>query len=231
MRSRWVYVLLNSLALIFLIPLAFGQSPVSSIQDALGGAIFLKDLSGYSISGTLHRPDGKSLPFTLMVQGDNSRFETSESVSIFNGDVQQWWKTGGHRSDARFPRHGAQEIYLSPFYVAARLDKYQFKATDKADRFSRKPKYQRFVNYEPDTPVIDADFDKGTHRLAAIAFYTEERPLTGLRLQFEDYRDYGKVWFPSKVTQYAGDQLLATLEISSVDLKPVLSSDTFIITH
>ncbi len=232
MRSRWVSVLLNCVVLlILLIPPASGQSPVIPIQDAHGGAGFLKNLSGYAISGTLHRPDGTSLPFSLMVQGDNSRFETSEGVSIFNGDVQQWWKTGGHRSQARYSRHGGQEIYLSPFYVAARLDKYQFNGADKADRFTRKPKYQRFVNYEPETPVIDLDFDKGTHRLAAIAFFTEERPSAGLTLSFEDYREYGKVWLPSKVTQRAGDRLLVTLEILSLDLKPVFSSDTFTITY
>ncbi len=140
MRSRWVSVLLNCVVvLILLIPLAAGQSPVTPIQDAHGGAGFLKNLSGYAISGTLHRPDGTSLPFSLMVQGDNSRFETSEGVSIFNGDVQQWWKTGGHRSQARYSRHGGQEIYLSPFYVATRLDKYQFDGADKTDRFTRKP--------------------------------------------------------------------------------------------
>ncbi len=55
MRSRWVYVLLNFVVvLILLMPLASGQSPVTPIQDAYGGAGFLKNLSGYAISGTLH---------------------------------------------------------------------------------------------------------------------------------------------------------------------------------
>jgi hypothetical protein len=231
MRFRRLPILLAGVVLTFLVPPVFSQPPVTSIEDAHGGAGFLKNLTGYSISGVLHRPDGTSLPFTLMVQGDNSRFETNEAISIFNGDVQQWGKTGGQRSQARFSRNGAQEVYLSPFYVAARLDKFLFKATDKADRFTRKSEQQRFVNSKSDTRVIDLDFDKATHRLTAIAFSTAERPSERLMLGFKDYREYGKVWFPSKVTQYAGDRLLVTLEIVALDFAPVFSSDTFKITH
>ncbi len=52
--------------------------------------------------------------------------------------------------------HGAQEIHLSPFYVAAQLNQYEFKGKDQADRFSRQAKYQRFVNYQPDTPATSS---------------------------------------------------------------------------
>ncbi|RPJ61057.1 MAG: hypothetical protein EHM23_08205 [Acidobacteria bacterium] len=227
MRLKLAFLLVVPLLIVFV----SAQSPKKQIEDAHGGAGFLEALSGYAISGTLHRPDGTSLAFSLMVQGDNSRFETNEGVSIYNGDVQQWWKKGGHRSKARYGMHGAQEIFLSPFYLAAQLDKYEFKGKDQADHFSRKTKNKRFVNYEPDTPVIDLEFDPITHRLAAIAFYTEERASSRVILKFQDYKQYGKAWFPSKVTQKAGDQLLVTMEILSLDLKPVFSSDTFAISR
>ncbi|RPJ61956.1 MAG: hypothetical protein EHM23_04915 [Acidobacteria bacterium] len=210
-----------------------GQSPKKQIEDAHGGAGFLNNLTGYALSGTLQRPDGTSLSFSLMVQGESSRFETNEGVSIYNGDVQQWWKKGGaiRRSKPRYSMHGAQEIYLSPFYVAARLDKYELKGRDKADRFSRKPQYKRFVNYEPDTPVTDLEFDSETHLLAAVSFYTQERSSERLTLRFEEYKKHGQLWFPSKVKRQAGDRLLVTMEIHSLDFNPVFSSDTFKITR
>ncbi|RPJ58931.1 MAG: hypothetical protein EHM23_15820 [Acidobacteria bacterium] len=194
MRLKPAFLLVIPLLSVFV----SGQSPKKQIEDAHGGAAFLKNLGGYAISGTLYRPDGTSLSFSLMVQGESSRFETNEGVSIYNGDVQQWWKKGGRRSKARYSMHGAQEIFLSPFYVAAGLDKYELKGRDKTDRFSRKPQYKRFVNYEPDTPVTELEFDPVSHRLAAIAFYTEERASSRVTLAFEDYKEYGKVRFPPK---------------------------------
>jgi len=220
---------------LFLVPLLMtpvsGQTPIAAIQDAHGGAAFLKDLSAYKVSGTLYRPGGSETLFSLVVDGDKSRFETNENVSVYNGDVQQWWKKGGQRSQASYSFHGAQEIYLSPLYTVGLLGKFQFDGGDQVDRFSHKPKNRRFVNYQPETQVIDADFDKETHRLTEIFFYTEERASAGLTLSFEDYRQYGRVWFPSKVTQQAGGRLLATLKITAVDFSPVLSSDTFTITR
>jgi hypothetical protein len=202
------------------------QSPASLILQA-NGDVAVKSLKTYELQGTVKRADGTSLPFSLKVQGENSRFETSEAVSIHNGWVQQWWKQGGKRSRPGYSLHGAQDVFLSPLFVLSQLDKYQFRGRDKVDRFSCQPKYERFLNFNPGTPVIDLEFHPDTHRLSAIVFYHEENPVAEMEVSFSDYRQFGRFWLPSRVTQFLGERPLAEFEVTSVTFDQVFSSSLF----
>lgn len=116
MRVRWS---LGVLILFSLFSALLGQSLVSSILNAHGGAQNLTKASSYQISGTVTR-DGRSTPFLLKADGENTRFERATGVSIKRGMVEQL-TSNGRRSDIRPVRHGAQDLYLVPFLALREL--------------------------------------------------------------------------------------------------------------
>ncbi len=219
-------------SLLLFVP-AFSQGMSDAVFQAHGGAALLQKAQACEVRGTLERGDTK-VQFVLKLQGENSRFETQDRVVVRRGMTEQSWRKGGPRGDIMPAILGNTEVYFLPFLAVSHLKKgaFQGKGLKNGHQvFSQRFAWQRFIGYEPDTPMLELDVDPETKLVSDLRFFTLEGNQTPVRLSYSGYFLVDSIAVPGRVEQFVNGVLLKTFLIESVTFGVSFQEDDFSITR
>ncbi len=219
--------------LFFLVVPALAQGGSEDVFQAHGGAALLQKAQACEVRGTLER-GGVKAPFVLKLQGENSRFETQDWVMVRRGMTEQSWRKGGPRGDIMPAVLGNTEVYFLPFLTISQLKKGAFEGRGVKSGhqvFSRRFTWQRFIGYEPDTPMLELDVHPETQLLSDLRFFTLEGNQTPVRLSYSGYFLVDSIAVPGRVEQFVNGVLLKTFLIESVTFGVSFQEDDFSITR
>jgi len=223
-----------SVVLLLLLVPAFPQITSDSVFQAHGGAALLAKGQACEVRGTLEQEAGVKTPFVLKLSGRNSRFETDQWVAVKNGMTEQSWRNGEPRGDIMSAVLGNVETYFLPFLALSDLKKGDFQAVGLKDgyyTFSARLPWQRFLAYQPDTPILELAFNPETRLLAELRFFTLEGNQTPVTVVCSDYFFSDGIAVPRRVEQIVGGLRHQGLVIDSVVFGASFAQDDFSITR
>jgi hypothetical protein len=110
------------------------------------------------------------------------------------------------------------EVYFLPFLAVSHLRMARSGPGRQNGHqvFSRLFTWQRFIGYEPDTPMLELDVDPGTQLVSDVRFFTLEGNQSPVRLSYSHYFRVDGIAVPGRVEQLVDDVLLKTLVVQSV---------------